>query len=96
MSIISKLKEILDSSTYARENPDEVIQTFQRLSVKVSKDVEEFFVNFAGGKKRHGSARRHPEQSTFRITESIVPAVRSGSLLDYIIYVCMERKRGAE
>ena len=48
MSIISKLKEILDSSTYARENPDEVIQTFQRLSVKVSKDVEEFFVNFAG------------------------------------------------
>ena len=27
MSIISKLKEILDSSTYARENPDEVIQT---------------------------------------------------------------------
>ena len=28
MSIISKLKEILDSSTYARENPDEVIQTF--------------------------------------------------------------------
>ena len=38
----------MDSSTYVRENPDEVIQTFQRLSVKVSKDVEEFFVNFAG------------------------------------------------
>lgn len=37
----------------------------------------------AGGKKRHGSARRHPEQSTFRITESIVPAVRSGSLPDF-------------
>lgn len=48
MSIISKLKGVLDSSIYTRENPDEVIQTFLRLSVKVSKDVEEFFVNFAG------------------------------------------------
>lgn len=48
MSIISKLKAILDSDTYARENPDEVIQTFQRLRVNVSKDVEDFFVNFAG------------------------------------------------
>lgn len=43
MSIISKLKATLDNSTYERENPDEVIQTFQRLSVKVSKDVEKFF-----------------------------------------------------
>ena len=48
MNIISELKAILDSGTYARENPDEVIQTFQRLGVKVSKDVEDFFVNFAG------------------------------------------------
>ena len=48
MSIISELKAILDSGTYARENPDEVIQTFQRLGVKVSKDVEDFFMNFAG------------------------------------------------
>jgi len=48
MGIISKLEEILDSSMYARENPDEVIQTFQRLSVNVSKNVEEFFVRFAG------------------------------------------------
>lgn len=48
MGIISELKTILDSGIYARENPDEVIQTFQRLSVNVSKDVEDFFVNFAG------------------------------------------------
>lgn len=48
MNIISELKAILDSGTYARENPEEVIQTFQRLGVKVSKDVEDFFVNFAG------------------------------------------------
>lgn len=48
MCIVSKLKEVLDSSTYARENSDEVLQTFQRLGVKVSKDVEEFFWNFAG------------------------------------------------
>lgn len=48
MSIISKLKAILGSDTYERENPDEVIQTFRRLSVNISKDVEEFFVNFEG------------------------------------------------
>lgn len=48
MNIISKLKAILDSGTYARENPDEVMQAFQRLNVKVSKDVEVFFMNFAG------------------------------------------------
>ncbi len=48
MSIINKLKGNLDSSIYTRENPDEVLQTFRRLSVKVSKSVEEFFVNFAG------------------------------------------------
>ena len=48
INTISKLKEVLDSSTYIRENPDKVIQAFQRLGVKVSKDVEEFFVNFAG------------------------------------------------
>ena len=46
MSIISKLKEILDSSTYARENPDEVIQTFQRLSVKVSRIEHSFPVHY--------------------------------------------------
>lgn len=48
MNIISELKAILDSGTYARKNLEEVIQTFQRLGVKVSKDVENFFVNFAG------------------------------------------------
>ena len=48
MTIINELKAILDSGIYARENPEEVIQTFQRLGVKVSKDVEDFFVNFAG------------------------------------------------
>lgn len=48
MSVIKRLKEILDSSIYARKNPEEVKQTFLRLNVKVSKIVEEFFVNFAG------------------------------------------------
>ena len=42
MNIISELKAILDSGTYARKNLEEVIQTFQRLGVKVSKDVENF------------------------------------------------------
>ena len=48
MDIISRLKESLDNSTYARENEKEVIQAFKRLDVKVSKVVEEFFLNFAG------------------------------------------------
>ncbi len=48
MSILDRLKEKLDSSTYARQNPNEVIQAFDRLNVKVSKAVEEFFLNFAG------------------------------------------------
>lgn len=48
MSTILKLKEILDSNTYARENSDDVLQAFLRLNVNVSKSVEEFFTNFAG------------------------------------------------
>ena len=43
MSIVSRLNEILDSSIYTRENPEEVLRSFQRLSVNVSRDVEEFF-----------------------------------------------------
>ncbi len=48
MDIISRLKNILDKSTYARADKNEVIQTFKRLDVKVSKSVEEFFLEFAG------------------------------------------------
>ena len=48
MGIILKLKEILDCNTYARENPDDVVQAFLRLNVNVSKSVKDFFMNFAG------------------------------------------------
>ena len=48
MDIISRLKEILDHNTYARADENEVIQAFQRLDVKVSNLVKEFFMNFAG------------------------------------------------
>lgn len=48
MNIVSELKAILDSDTYTRESPEEVIKTFQRLSVKASKAVEDFFMNFEG------------------------------------------------
>ena len=54
MDIIDKLKTVLDSNIYTRKNPNQVIQTFLRLNVKVSKIVEEFFLNFEDhfGKKR--------------------------------------------
>lgn len=46
MRIVNKLKESLDSNTCARENIDEVLQPFQRLNVKVSKNVEDFLVTY--------------------------------------------------
>lgn len=48
MDIISKLKKILDNSIYARTDENEVIQAFNRLDVKVSNSVEEFYLNFTG------------------------------------------------
>ena len=48
MDIINKLKTILDSSTYARADESKVLRAFERLDVKVSELVEEFFLNFAG------------------------------------------------
>lgn len=58
MDIISRLKEILDHNTYARADENEVIQAFQRLDVKVSNLVKEFFYEFRrtflGGNVRNG------------------------------------------
>lgn len=48
MNIVSRLNEVLDSDIYARESAEEVVRAFQRLGVKVSEEVEAFFVNFAG------------------------------------------------
>jgi hypothetical protein len=48
MNIVSELKAILDSDTYTRESPEEVIKTFQRLSVKASKAVEDFLMAYFG------------------------------------------------
>lgn len=48
MDIISRLKKILDNNIYARADENDVMQAFKRLDVKVSKLVEEFFLNFAG------------------------------------------------
>lgn len=38
----------MDKSTYARADKNEVIQTFKKLEVKVSKFVENFSLEFAG------------------------------------------------
>ena len=48
MDTINKLKKILDNNLYRRTNKDEVIQSFKRLTIKVSNLVEDFFINFEG------------------------------------------------
>ena len=48
MDVIGRLKKILDKSTYARTDKNEVIQTLKRLDVKVPKLFEDFFLEFAG------------------------------------------------
>mgnify|MGYP002511415736 CR=1 FL=1 len=48
MDVIGRLKKILDKSTYARTDKNEVIHTLKRLDVKVPKLFEDFFLEFAG------------------------------------------------